>query len=109
MRELFVSLACGLGYLLLAGKLVEDDAFTQGTFVLSGLPACCLRAAALCLEKRERKTACRQPPVSARDAIAVLALVAFESTYNMALTERFHHQPQQLSGKHFRLPGVSCS
>lgn len=46
MRELFVSLACGLGYLLLAGKLVEDDAFTQGTFVLS---ACLLAAYALLL------------------------------------------------------------
>ena len=46
MRKLFVSLACGLGYLLLAGKLVEDDAFTQGTFVLS---ACLLAAYALLL------------------------------------------------------------
>ena len=52
MRELFVSLACGLGYLLLAGKLVEDDAFTQGTFVLS---ACLLAAYALLLYAWKRR------------------------------------------------------
>lgn len=86
MRELFVSLACGLGYLLLAGKLVEDDAFTQGTFVLS---ACLLAAYALLLyawKKGKEKQPADSLPYQRAIAIAVLALVAFESTYNMALT-----------------------
>ena len=109
MRELFVSLACGLGYLLLAGKLVEDDAFTQGTFVLS---ACLLAAYALLLyawKKGKEKQPADSLPYQRAIAIAVLALVAFESTYNMALTSVSPPQPQQLSGKHSRLPGVSCS
>ena len=86
MRELFVSLACGLGYLLLAGKLVEDDAFTQGTFVLS---ACLLAAYALLLyawKKGKEKQPADSLPYQRAIAIAVLALVTFESTYNMALT-----------------------
>jgi len=86
MRELFVSLICGLGYLLLAGKLVEDDAFTQGTFVLS---ACLLAAYALLLyawKKGKEKQPADSLPYQRAIAIAVLALVAFESTYNMALT-----------------------
>ena len=76
MRELFISLACGLGYLLLAGKLVEDDAFTQGTFVLS---ACLLAAYALLLyawKKGKEKQPADSFPYQRAIAIAVLALVA---------------------------------
>lgn len=64
---------------------MEDDAFTQGTFVLS---ACLLAAYALLLYawKKEEKQPADSFPYQRAIAIAVLALVAFESTYNMALT-----------------------
>ncbi|MDO4294385.1 MAG: YfhO family protein [Eubacteriales bacterium] len=78
-RELLACVSCGLAYLLLAEKLVEDDAFSTGIFVLT---AALLALYALLLYARKRGGKRLARPV----AIATLALVAFESTFNMAYT-----------------------
>ncbi len=81
LKELLCSASFGLFFLLLSEKLVEDDAFSTGIFLLS---AALITAYALLLyyykRNRSRQQALR--PL----AIAVLGLVTFEATFNMAYT-----------------------
>ncbi len=81
-RELFRSVAFALLFLLFAEKLVTDDAFTTGTFLLS---AVLVLAYGLLLCGRKRLAGAG---LGARRLLTVLALcaVTFEATFNMAST-----------------------
>lgn len=80
-RELLCSASFGLFFLLLAEKLVEDDAFSTGIFLLS---AALLTGYALLLYDYKKNLSARQTlrPLT----LAVLGLVTFEATFNMAYT-----------------------
>ncbi len=83
VRELFRAVAAGLFFLLLAEKLVTDDAFSTGTFLLS---AVLVLAYGLLLCGRMRLQ--EAPSMAARRILVLLSLctVSFEATFNMAST-----------------------
>ncbi|MDO4332508.1 MAG: YfhO family protein [Eubacteriales bacterium] len=74
-------MAFGLFFLLLSEKLVEDDAFSTGIFLLSAAFVCVY---ALLLYVYRTKHA--HSALIRMVAIAALALVTFEATFNMAYT-----------------------
>lgn len=80
-QDLLYSASFGLFFLLLAEKLVEDDAFSTGVFLLS---AVLVAAYTLLLYYYKRNHTSMQ---SVRPlALAALGLVTFEATFNMAYT-----------------------
>lgn len=81
VKELFLCIGFGLFFLLLAEKLVEDDAFTTGTFLLSAVFVCIYG-----LLLYMAKSRCQNPDVMRILAVLALGAVTFEATYNMAFT-----------------------
>lgn len=71
----------GLFFLLLSEKLVEDDAFSTGIFLLSAAFVC-----AYALLLYVYKTKQQRPAVIRLTAVLALGLIAFEATFNMAYT-----------------------
>lgn len=80
-KELLACTGLGLAYLLLAQKLVEDDAFSTGIFLLTGALTA-LYALLLYCRKKYRSNASAMKLIS----LFTLACVAFEATFNMAYT-----------------------
>lgn len=74
-------LGAGLVFLLFAQKLVTDDAFTTGDFLLSAVLLCGYAFALYCYKRKSS-----QPDAVRGIAVFVLALTAFEATFNMAST-----------------------
>ena len=79
--QLLRSLSAGLLFLLLAEKLVTDDAFSTGIFLLSAAFVC---SYALLLYAWQQKRGL--PHANRLIAAALLGLVTFEATFNMAYT-----------------------
>lgn len=80
-KELLACTGLGLAYLLLAQKLVDNDAFSTGIFLLTGALVALYALLLYCREKY-RSNALAMRLVS----IFTLACVAFEATFNMAYT-----------------------
>ena len=82
-RELFRAVAAGLFFLLLAEKLVTDDAFSTGIFLLSAALVLIYGLLLFC-RMRLREAS----PAAAGRVLTFFALctVAFEATFNMAYT-----------------------
>ena len=80
-KELLACTGLGLAYLLLAQKLVDNDAFSTGIFLLTGALVA-LYALLLYCRKKYRSNALAMRLIS----IFTLACVAFEATFNMAYT-----------------------
>ena len=80
-KELLACTGLGLAYLLLAQKLVDNDAFSTGIFLLTGALVALYALLLYCREKY-RSNALAMKLVS----IFTLACVAFEATFNMAYT-----------------------
>lgn len=81
LSQLFQSLSMGLFFLLLAEKLVTDDAVSTGIFLLSAAFIC--GYALLLYAFKTKRTL---PHADRLIAIALLGLVTFEATFNMAYT-----------------------
>lgn len=80
-KELLACTGLGLAYLLLAQKLVDNDAFSTGIFLLTGALVALYALLLYCREKY-RSNALAMRLIS----IFTLACVAFEATFNMAYT-----------------------
>ena len=80
-KQLLSCTGFGLFYLLLAQKLVDNDAFSTGVFLLTGALVALYALLLYCREKYRANA-------SAMKLISVLTLacVAFEATFNMAYT-----------------------
>ena len=80
-KQLLSCAGFGLFYLLLAQKLVDNDAFSTGVFLLTGALVALYALLLYCREKYRANA-------SAMKLISVLTLacVAFEATFNMAYT-----------------------
>lgn len=81
VSQLLKCMALGLFFLLLSEKLVDDDAFSTGTFLLSAALVCAY--ALLLYVYKTRRT---HPDLVRIAAVAALGLVTFEATFNMAYT-----------------------
>ena len=80
-KELLACTGLGLAYLLLAQKLIDNDAFSTGIFLLTGALVALYALLLYCREKY-RLNALAMRLIS----IFTLACVAFEATFNMAYT-----------------------
>ncbi len=80
-KELLACTGLGLAYLLLAQKLVDNNAFSTGIFLLTGALVALYALLLYCREKY-RSNALAMRLIS----IFTLACVAFEATFNMAYT-----------------------
>lgn len=80
-KELLACTGLGLAYLLLAQKLIDNDAFSTGIFLLTGALVALYALLLYCREKY-RSNALAMRLIS----IFTLACVAFEATFNMAYT-----------------------
>ena len=80
-KELLACTGLGLAYLLLAQKLVDNDAFSTGIFLLTGALVALYALLLYCREKY-RSNALAMRLIS----IFTLACVAFEATFNIAYT-----------------------